>query len=122
MSDEEIEKIVKEIIALLPEQYAAKVANIQVFVERKPIMGSVSVQGRYQAGKQAAQFTKFLFPEKMIIYKIPLLSVSRTLDQARDLIRDAVLHELTYYFGLSDQEVFKIKNEIEESKNPGQLP
>ena len=118
MSEEEIEKIVREIIAALPEQYAAKVANVQIFVERKPIMGSIPVPGKYQAGRQSLQFSKFLFPDKIIIYKMPLLTASRTLDEARKHIRETVLHELTYYFGLSEQELMKIKSKLDQDSDP----
>ena len=115
MSDEDIKKVVEATIAMLPEQYASKVSNLQVMIERRPLIASQPLAGRYQATPQTERFAKLLFPDKIIIYKMPLLRISRTLDEARGHIRDTVLHELAYYFGISDQELYKIKMNMKQN-------
>ncbi len=111
MSDEEIQKIVRETIALLPEQYSSKLNDIQIIIERNPLMHATpALVGRYQATPKTERFTKFNLPDKITIYKMPLLRISRTLDEARGNIRDTVLHELGYYFSISEEKLYRIKN------------
>jgi predicted Zn-dependent protease with MMP-like domain len=116
MSDEEIQKIVRETIALLPEQYSSKLTNVQILIERSPMMHtSPKLVGRYQATPTTERFTVFTLPEKIMIYKMPLLRISRTLDEARGNIRDTVLHELGYYFEIPDDELYRLKNKFAQN-------
>ncbi len=116
MSDEEIQKIVRETIALLPEQYSTKLTNVQVIIQRSPLMHTnPQLTGRYQATPTTERFTVFALPDKITIYKMPLLRISRTLDEARGHIRDTVLHELGNYFDIPDEALYRIKDKFAQN-------
>ena len=66
--------------------------------------------GRYQATPETEKFAAFELPNRITVYKMPLLSISRTLEEARGKLRDLTLHELAYYFDISDDQMFFIQN------------
>jgi predicted Zn-dependent protease with MMP-like domain len=44
-------------------------------------------------------------PDRITIYRQPILAASRTEVEAREEIRLTVLHEIGHYFGLGDDEL-----------------
>ena len=111
MDDQQIQSIIKETLALLPQEYSAKLTNLQIIVEKQPLMHThPHLVGRYKATPESEKFAAFELPDKITIYKMPLLRISQTLDDARGKIKDLVLHELAYYFDISDDQLYLIQN------------
>ncbi len=46
-----------------------------------------------------------VLPDKITIFKHPILMVSRTPDDVRQRVRRTVMHEIGHHFGLSDKEL-----------------
>jgi predicted Zn-dependent protease with MMP-like domain len=46
-----------------------------------------------------------VLPDRITIYRQPILQASRSEADAREEIRLTVLHEIGHYFGLSDDEL-----------------
>jgi predicted Zn-dependent protease with MMP-like domain len=111
MDDQQLEQIIKKTIALLPEEYSSKLTTLQVIIEKQPLMHtSPHLVGRYHATPETEKFAVFELPNKITIYKMPLLRVSQTLDEARGKVKDLVLHELAYYFDISDEQLYLLQN------------
>lgn len=108
MSDAEFEKIVRATIQSLPKEFLAQLDNVEIVIEENPpdphLLGLY-----YGVPKTGRGIGYFALPDKITIYKEPLLRISRNDEEAKAHIRETVLHEIGHHFGLSDEELYAIK-------------
>jgi|SRR5579859_6738462 len=109
MSDDEFEQIVRDAIKSLPEEFLKQLDNVEVVIEEDPPYNA-PLLGLYRGVPKTGRYGYFTLPDKITIYKNPLLQISRDEHEARMNIRNTVLHEIGHHFGLSDEELYKIKN------------
>jgi len=109
MTDEEFEQVVRQTITSLPEEFLKQLDNVEIVIEDQP--ANPSLLGLYRGvPKTGRGFSYSSLPDKITLYKEPLLRISRNEDEAKKHIRNTVLHEIGHHFGLSDEELYKIKN------------
>lgn len=108
MTDEDFQQIVKQTIKSLPEQFLSQLDNVEVVIEETP--PNPSLLGLYRGVPKTNRYFYSSLPDKITIYKEPLLRISRNDDEAKENIRSTVLHEIGHHFGLSDEELYKIKS------------
>ncbi len=115
MDDQEFEKLVGEALDSLPKEFAEKLENVGVTFENWPSPMQVAklrlnrrslLFGLYEGIPltQRRNYTGVL-PDKITIFKYPILMVSRDADQVREKVRRVVIHEIGHHFGLSDKEL-----------------
>ena len=120
MEDEEFEKLVGEALDSLPREFAQRLDNVAITVEHLPTY--------YQLQKTKLSPNSLLFglyegvpktkrgnysgvlPDKITIFKNPILYVSKTSDEVREKVRSVVMHEIGHHFGLSDEELYRGKS------------
>ena len=108
MSDEAFEQFIRATIQSLPQQFLSQLDNVEIVIEEKP--PDPHLLGLYHGiPKTRRGIGYFALPDKITIYKEPLLQISRNEEEAKAHIRDTVLHEIGHHFGLSDEELYKIK-------------
>ena len=111
MTDEEFEQIIRKTIESLPKEFLSQLDNVEIVIADQP--PNPSLLGLYRGiPKTSRGFGYFALPDKITIYKQPLLQISRTEEEAKKNIRNTVLHEIGHHFGLSDQELYKLKKII----------
>jgi predicted Zn-dependent protease with MMP-like domain len=108
MSDEEFEQVVKETIQSLPKEFLAQLDNVEIVIEDVP-PPHLALLGLYRGVPKTKRVSYSALPDKITIYKQPLLQISHTPEEAKENIRGTVLHEIGHHFGLSDEELYKIK-------------
>ena len=105
----------------LPPQIVAHISNVAVVVEEWPTdddpdPGASSpnddsdendLLGLYQGIPYGERQTSYgmVLPDRITIYRQPILAVCRSEAEAREEIRLTVLHEIGHYFGLGDDEL-----------------
>lgn len=115
MDDKEFEKLIGEALDSLPKEFAKKLENVGVTFENWPSpMQAAKLRlnrrsllfGLYEGIPltQRRNYTGVL-PDKITIFKYPILMVSRDADQVREKVRRVVIHEIGHHFGLSDSEL-----------------
>lgn len=115
MSDEEFEKLVGEALDSLPKEFAKKLDNVGVTFENWPNPMQIAklrlnrrslLFGLYEGIPltKRANYTGVL-PDKITIFKYPILMVSRNAADVRERVRRTVIHEIGHHFGLSDAEL-----------------
>lgn len=115
MEDAEFEKLVGEAIDSLPQEFAKKLQNVGVTFENWPSPSQIAklrlnrrslLFGLYEGIPltKRSNYTGVL-PDKITIFKYPILMVSRSADDVRDRVRRVVVHEIGHHFGLSDREL-----------------
>jgi len=106
MTDEDFQNIVKQTIKSLPEAFLTQLDNVEIVIEEKP--SNPSLLGLYRGVPKTNRYGYFALPDKITIYKEPLLRISKNDEETKENIRDTVLHEIGHHFGLSDEEMNKI--------------
>ncbi|HMS50017.1 MAG TPA: metallopeptidase family protein [Candidatus Saccharibacteria bacterium] len=117
------EAMVKHAIDNIPPQYGDHIKNVAFVVEDLPseaqrqklhLVDGVTLFGLYEGvplTKRSSGYNLVL-PDKITLFRLPILSTSQTIHDVQRQIDKTVWHEVAHYFGLDH---YKIK-EI-ESKN-----
>lgn len=115
MSDEDFEKLLGEALDSLPEEFAEKLENVGVTFENWPSPRQMAKLGLGRGSllfglyegiplTKRANYTGVL-PDKITIFKYPILMVSRNEEDVRRRVRRTIMHEIGHHFGLSDQDM-----------------
>lgn len=113
---EEFEALVEQALAGLPEEWADLLDNVAVMVEDEPdpedleAMGmdpGEDLLGLYQGVPLDERNTFYMgaLPDRVILYRGPIL---RTCENRRDVIReirDTLVHELGHHFGMEEEDM-----------------
>jgi predicted Zn-dependent protease with MMP-like domain len=111
------EGIVAEVVRSLPEPFRDRLSNVGIGVEEWPDEDTVNegvdddeeteLLGLYQGVPYGDRQTDYnlVLPDRITIYRGPILAASRNAAEAREEIRLTVLHEIGHYFGLGDDEL-----------------
>ena len=106
-----------EVVQTLPDTFRERLENVAIVVAEWPDderdAGSVDetdeteLVGLYQGvpyGERLQDYN-FALPDRITIYRQPILASSRNEAAAREEIRLTVLHEIGHYFGLDEDEL-----------------
>ena len=119
VSREEFEALVEEALEQLPEEFKEALDNVAVMVEEEPSdddLEGVGIDpedpdrdelfGLYQ-GTPITERDSFYsgLPDRVLIYRGPILRECDTRREVIREIRETVQHELGHYFGLKDDEM-----------------
>jgi predicted Zn-dependent protease with MMP-like domain len=97
----------------LPEQFRAQLNNVEVVVEEWPDAETLRLAGvRHPAAllgfyhgvplTTRRQGYNLVAPDKISLYRQPILLQCRTLDELRDTITHVLRHEIAHHFGIGD--------------------
>jgi predicted Zn-dependent protease with MMP-like domain len=112
---DEFQQLVVKALDGLPEDFAAMLDNVAVVVEEEPDPDDLEalemepdeeLYGLYQGvplPERGAGYTAL--PDRIAIYRGPILRGCRDRREVIREVRDTVIHELGHYFGLDDDEM-----------------
>jgi predicted Zn-dependent protease with MMP-like domain len=110
------DRLVREALAALPETFQERISNLAVVVEEWPAAEDAAdlvsdedgeLLGLYQGipyGERESGYSMVL-PDRITIYRQPILAACRSEAEAREEVRQTVVHEIGHYFGLGDDEL-----------------
>ena len=120
MDDKKFDDIVSQAIENIPEPYKSRIDNIAFIIENEP-----SLQQRTQLALRDDQ-TLFglyegvplpgrgggtkLLPDKITIFKGPILAASPTEEAIREQVNQTIWHEVAHYFGLDHKRIHELEN------------
>lgn len=121
------EELVDEALEDLPEQFAARLENVDVVIEGAPSRRTLrdmgippggTLFGLYQGIPQTERTTAYgaVMPDRIIIYREPILDEADATcpkdgdfeETVRQCVRRTVLHEIGHHFGLSDEDLDRL--------------
>ena len=109
MTDEAFEQVVRDTIQSLPKEFLQQLDNVEIVIEDVP-PPHLPLLGLYQGVPKTRRLSYSSLPDKITIYKQPLLRMSENDEEAKENIKNTVLHEIGHHFGLSDEELYRIKS------------
>jgi predicted Zn-dependent protease with MMP-like domain len=127
LSDEEFATIIGAAMDNLPERFAARMDNVAVVYEDDPspqqrkelaLRGNQTLFGLYQGIPlpQRGIAYNMVLPDKITIFKNPLLAASYDEADLRDKVRHTLWHEVAHHFGLDHTRIHELdeKRQAEE--------
>jgi len=118
---ERFSELVDEALGSIPEYFRARFANMSIEVlplappelARKLDKNPWNLLGLYTGvpyGSRGPWYGNVL-PDRILIFQQPIERLARTDDEVRNLVRRVVIHEVGHYFGLSDDELYRLERE-----------
>jgi predicted Zn-dependent protease with MMP-like domain len=110
LTEEEFEKIVVDELDELPDEMVDGLENLVFVTEDRPADGSLDLLGLYEgtALTDRDQYGFGELPDRIILYREPLLAISETLDELRDEIHVTLVHEIAHYYGIDDDQLHEL--------------
>ncbi len=113
MSRAQFEAAVADALDAIPEEFAAALDNVAVVVEDEPSDDELldvgldpeteTLFGLYQGVAMPERGFEYAeLPDRIVVYRLPLLEACRDRAELVREIRDTVVHEIGHYFGLDE--------------------
>lgn len=119
MDAETFEGLVEEAWDALPESFRAQLDNVEVIVEEWPdaetlrlakVRHPSQLLGFYH-GVPLTERTRgyhMVAPDRISLYRQPILLHCRTADDVRSLVPHVLRHEIAHHFGISDARLHEL--------------
>ena len=107
LTAEEFEKLVVDELDLLPDDMVDGLENVVFVTEDRPEDGSLDLLGLYD-GVDLTRRDNYGFgelPDRIILYREPLLAVASDLEELKDQIHVTLVHEIAHFYGIDDDEL-----------------
>jgi len=104
------ERLVVEELDRLPDDMVDQLENVAFVVEDRPDDGSLDLFGEY-LGTPVTDRDVYGFgelPDRIAIYREPLLDHCDDLDQLRDEVHITLVHEIAHYYGIDDDQLHEL--------------
>jgi predicted Zn-dependent protease with MMP-like domain len=107
LTADEFERLVIDELDALPDDMVDGLDNVVFVTEDRPEDGSLDLLGLYDgvALTDRGQYGFGELPDRIILYREPLLSVSDDLDELKDQIHVTLVHEIAHFYGIDDDEL-----------------
>jgi predicted Zn-dependent protease with MMP-like domain len=110
LTAEEFEKVVVDELDLLPDEMVDGLENLVFVVEDRPEDGSLDLLGIYE-GVALTERDRYGFgelPDRIVLFREPLLEICDDLEQLRDEIHVTLVHEIAHFYGIDDDELHRL--------------
>jgi predicted Zn-dependent protease with MMP-like domain len=119
MDYEDFADLVGEALDGLPPEIQGWLDNVEVVVEDWPTRGQLQrlgvghggmLLGLYEGVPKTARSASYglVLPDKITIFRGPILAVAWTEADAREQVRHTVVHELAHHFGIDDDRLHEL--------------
>jgi predicted Zn-dependent protease with MMP-like domain len=104
------EKLVVDELDELPDEMVDGLENLVFVVEDRPEDGSLDLLGEYQgvALTERGQYGFGELPDRIVLFREPLLAICDDLDQLKDEIHVTLVHEIAHFYGIDDDELHRL--------------
>lgn len=105
MSSDEFEDHVSEALDRVPGELLDMIENCVVLVEADPPEGLQGILGLYEGIPltERNSFYSMTLPDRIFIFRNPILAMCWSRSQVVDEIRITVVHEIAHHFGIDDE-------------------
>lgn len=104
------ERLVIDELDLLPDDMVDGLDNVIFVTEDRPADGSLDLLGLYEgvALTERGNYGFGELPDRIILYREPLLDVSADLDELRDQVHVTLVHEIAHFYGIDDDQLHEL--------------
>lgn len=120
ISDEQFNDLIAETLDELPAEYTTRLNNVLITYEDEPtpdqrvklnLRGRETLFGLYEGIPLTNRTGNYsgVVPDRITLFKLPLLRVSPDLESLRAQIKHTLWHEIAHYFGLDHGRIHEIE-------------
>lgn len=120
VSDEQFDAIISKAMDSLPKGHMAAIKNVAIVYEDEPteqqrqelqLQCHQTLFGLYQGVPLARRHgaTNSYPPDKITIFKKPMLAYVNSLSELEEQVRHTLWHEVAHYFGLDHDQIHKLE-------------
>ena len=110
MDADAFETLVVEELDALPDEMVDGLENVVFLVEDRPADGSLDLLGEYD-GIALTERDRYGFgemPDRILLYREPLLKISSDEKRLREEIHITLVHEIAHFYGIDDDELHEL--------------
>ena len=102
------EALVTEVLDELPDEMVEGLDNVVFLVEdehpEEDLLGiyegvAITERGQYGFGE---------LPDRIMVYRLPHLDSTETLDELRAEVRTTLVHEIAHFYGIDDEQLHEL--------------
>jgi predicted Zn-dependent protease with MMP-like domain len=110
VSEEKFEQLVADELDRLPDDMLNGLDNVVFVIEDLPDDGSMDLLGLYDglAVTDRGNYGFGELPDRIILFREPLVAACSTLKQLKDEIHVTLVHEIAHYYGIDDEELHRL--------------
>lgn len=108
MSREKFEDAVGDSLDLVPASLMARLDNVVFLVEDEPPPEEPDLLGLYDGVPLTERDWGMQLPDRIFIYRGPLLRMCEDRDELLDEIAVTVVHEIAHHFGIDDDRLHEL--------------
>ena len=107
---EAFERLVIDELDELPDDMVDGLENLIFVTEDRPEDGSLDLLGLYDgvALTQRGTYGFGELPDRIILYREPLLATCEDLDELKDQIHVTLVHEIAHFYGIDDEQLHEL--------------
>ena len=119
VSDEEFQQLINQALESLPGEHVKNIENIAILFEDVPtpeqrqqlaLRHDQTLLGLYEGVPLPhRQGTTKLLPDKITLFKLPLMYGANTKDGLVEQIRHTIWHEIAHYYGLDHDKIRELE-------------
>jgi predicted Zn-dependent protease with MMP-like domain len=110
LNPDDFERLVIDELDLLPDEMVDGLDNVIFVVEDRPEYGTLDTLGLYDgvALTERGQYGFGEMPDRIILYREPLLDLCADLDELRDQVHITLVHEIAHFYGIDDDRLHEL--------------
>ncbi len=107
VTDEEFEQYVADALDSLPVDLLKLVDNVAILVEAEAPADDPDLLGLYDGIALTHRDSHYTFvaPDRILIFRGPLLRMCRDVEELVEEVRITVVHEIAHHFGIDDEQL-----------------
>ena len=111
MRRDKFEELARRAIERLPEEFQARLENVDIMVEDRPTAKQRGRRGReilglYEGVPQPERENYNLaLPDRITLFQKPIESMGRTDEEIEVEIEHTIIHEIAHHFGIDDKQL-----------------
>jgi predicted Zn-dependent protease with MMP-like domain len=110
LDEEQFEALVLAGLDALADEIVDGLENVIFITENRPEDGSLNVLGLYDgvALTERGQYGFGELPDRIILFREPLMAACETLDELTEQIHVTLVHEIAHYYGIDDDQLHEL--------------
>ena len=110
LDEEQFEALVVEGLDALVDEIVDGLDNVVFVTEARPEDGSLDILGLYDgiALTERGQYGFGELPDRIILYREPLVAICESLDELKKQIHITLVHEIAHYYGIDDEQLHEL--------------
>ena len=110
LDHDEFERLVIDELDLLPDDMVDGLDNVIFVVEDRPEDGTLDTLGLYDgvALTERGQYGFGEMPDRIVIYREPLLTLCDGFNELREQIHITLVHEIAHFYGIDDDRLHEL--------------